>query len=91
MNLHQRGSELISQLKEHVLEVLRSHPDAGPEGNGVLQEEVARRAGLHSMECVELDHTCGEILKFLHREGLVELLDGNEQDTKKKKWRLCKE
>ena len=91
MNLHQRGSELISQLKEHVLEVLRSHPDAGPEGNGVLQEEVARRAGLHSMECVELDHTCGEILKFLHREGLTERLDENEEDTKKKKWRLCKE
>ena len=91
MNLHQRGSELIKQLKDHVLEVLRSHPDAGPEGTGILQEEVARRAGLHSMECVELDHTCGEILKFLHREGLVERLDENGQDDKKKGWRLCKE
>ncbi len=90
MNLHQRGSDLIKQLKDHVLEVLRSHPDAGPEGTGVLQEEVARRAGLHSMECVELDHTCGEILKFLYREGLVERLNRNEQDGKKKEWRLRK-
>ncbi len=91
MNLHQRGSELIKQLKDHVLEVLHSHPDAGPEGNGILQEEVARRAGLHSMGSVELDHTCEEMLKFLHREGLVERLDGNGQDVKKKGWRLCKE
>ncbi len=90
MNLHQRGSDLIKQLKDHVLEVLRSHPDAGPEGNGVLQEEVARRAGLHSMECVELDHTCGEILKFLHREDVVERLDRNKQGEKKKVWRLSK-
>jgi hypothetical protein len=91
MNLHQRGADLIKQLKDHVLEVLRSHPDAGPEGNGILQEEVARRAGLHSMGSVELDHTCEEMLKFLHREGLVEQLDGNGQDVKKKGWRLCKE
>lgn len=91
MNLHQRGADLIKQLKDHVLEVLHSHPDAEPKGNGVLQEEVARRAGLHSMECVELDHTCGEILKFLHREGLVERLDANGQDAKKMGWRLRKE
>lgn len=90
MNLHQRGSDLIKQLQDHVLEVLRSHPEAGPEGNGVLQEEVARRAGLHSMECVELDHTCGEILKFLHREGLVEHLNSHQQEEKKKEWRLRK-
>ena len=90
MNLQQRGSDLINQLKNHVLEVLRSHPDAGPKGPGILQEEVARRAGLHSMECVELDHTCGEILKFLHREGLVERLDENGEDVKKKAWRLSK-
>ena len=90
MNLHQRGADLIKQLKDHALDVLRSHPDAGPEGPGILQEEVARRAGLHSMECVELDHTCGEILKCLHREGLVERLDENGQDDKKKGWRLCK-
>ena len=90
MNLHQRGSDLIHQLKDHVLEVLRSHPDAGPEGSGVLQEEVARRAGLHSMENVELDHTCEEMLKLLLREGLVEQLDGSGHDNKKKGWRLCK-
>ncbi len=90
MNLHQRGSDLMKQLKDHVLEVLRSHPDAGPEGNGILHEEVARRAGLHSMECVEFDHTCGEILKFLHREDMVERLDGNGQGDKKKVWRLSK-
>ena len=90
MNLHQRGSDLINQLKDHVLEVLRSHPDAGPGDNGILQEEVARRAGLHSMGNVELDHTCEEMLKLLHRESLVERLDGEGQDNKKKSWRLCK-
>ncbi len=89
MNLHQRGTDLINQLKDHVLEVLRSHPDAGPGRNGILQEEVARRAGLHSMESVELDHTCEEMLKFLQREGLLELLDEDGQDDKKKRWRLC--
>ena len=34
MNLHQRGIELIQQLKDHVLEVLRSHPEAGPDRKG---------------------------------------------------------
>ena len=91
MNLHQRGSDLINQLKDHVLEVLRSHPDAGPGGNGILQEEVARRAGLHSMGSVELDHTCGEMLKLLLREDLVEQIDGNGSDDKKKGWRLTNE
>ncbi len=86
MNLHQRGSDLINQLKDHVLEVLRSHPDAGPGFKGVLQEEVARRAGLHSMGNVELDHTCGEMLKW---EGLIERVTGNGSDDKKKGWRLC--
>ncbi|GJL53815.1 MAG: hypothetical protein NPIRA02_09470 [Nitrospirales bacterium] len=90
MNLHQRGSELIHQLKDHVLEVLRSHPDAVPHGKGIVQEEVARRAGLHSMGSAELDHTCSEMLKMLHREGLVELVDENGQDEKKKSWRLNK-
>ena len=91
MNLHQRGTDLVNQLKDHILEVLRSHPDAEPGGHGVLQEEVARRAGLHSMGSLELDHTCEEMLKFLHREGLVEQLNGVGQDDKKKGWRLCKE
>ena len=91
MNLHQRGTDLINQLKDHILEVLRSHPDAGPGGNGVLQEEVARRAGLHIMGSMELDHTCEEMLKFLNREGLVEQVEGLRQDENKKVWRLCKE
>jgi hypothetical protein len=90
MNLHQRGSDLINQLKDHILEVLRSHPDAEAEGHGVLQEEVARRAGLHIMGSVELDHTCGEMLKFLNREGLVEQLEGVGHNEKKKGWRLRK-
>lgn len=91
MNLHQQGTDLINQLKDHVLEVLRSHPNAGPGDNGILQEEVARRAGLHSMGNMELDHTCGEMLKLLLREGLVEQLDGNGHDNTTKGWRLCKE
>lgn len=91
MNLHQRGSELINQLKEHVLEVLRSHPDAGPGENGVLQEEIARRAGLHTMGTVELDHTCREMLSVLSKEGKIELVDRTEGDEKKKRWRLTQE
>ncbi len=90
MNLHQRGADLIHQLKDHVLEVLRSHPDAGPDGSAVSQEEVTRRAGLHSMENAELDHTCREMLKMLHREGLVELVSEDMQDDKKTRWRLNK-
>jgi hypothetical protein len=91
MNFHQRGLELINQLKEHVLEVLRSHPDAGPGEKGVLQEEIARRAGLHSMGTVELDHTCREMLSALSKEGKIELVDRGEGDEKKKQWRLTQE
>lgn len=91
MNLHQRGSELINQLKAHVLETLASHPDAGPGQSGVLQEEIARRAGLHSMGTVELDHTCREMLRVLSKEGKIEPVDGAEEDEKKKRWRLTQE
>lgn len=88
MNLHQRGTELIHELKEHILEVLRSHPDAESGGTGVLQEEIARRAGLHNMGRGELDHTCGEMLRLLHKEGRILLVDEVEQDEKKKRWCL---
>ena len=88
MNLHQRGTELINSLKEHVLEVLREHLDADPGGGGIFQEEVARRAGLHNMGTGELDHTCGEMLRLLHKEGLIELVEGAEEDEKRKRWRL---
>jgi len=88
MNLHQRGTELINELKDHILEVLRGHPDAEHGGTGVLQEEIARRAGLHNMGTGELDHTCGEMLRLLYKEGRIELVDEGEQDEKKKRWRL---
>lgn len=88
MNLHQRGTELINGLKEHVLEVLRGHPDAEPGGTGVLQEEIARRAGLHNMGTGELDHTCGEMLRLLYKEDKIALVDNDEQDEKRKRWRL---
>ncbi|UCE64586.1 MAG: hypothetical protein JSU59_05485 [Nitrospirota bacterium] len=91
MNLHQRGTELINQLKEHVLEVFRSHPDAGPGQGGALQEEIARRAGLHSMGTQELDHTCREMLSVLYKEGKIEPVDGGEGDAKKIRWRLTQE
>jgi len=88
MNLHQRGTELINGLKDHVLEVLREHPEAESGGTGVLQEEIARRAGLHNMGTGELDHTCGEMLRLLHKEDRIELVDEVEQDEKRKRWRL---
>jgi hypothetical protein len=88
MNLHQRGTELINGLKDHVLEVLCGHPDAEPDGTGVFQEEIARRAGLHNMGTGELDHTCGEMLRLLHKEGRIQLVDEVEQDEKRKRWRL---
>jgi len=88
MNLHQRGAELMNQLKEHVLDTLEEHPDAEKGGAGVIQEEIARRAGLHSKGTVELDHTCGEILSLLHKEGKVECVDVQEEDSKKKRWRF---
>ena len=88
MNLHQRGTELINGLKDHVLEVLREHPEAEHAGMGVLQEEIARRAGLHSMGTGELDHTCGELLRLLNKEGRIQLVDEVEQDEKKRRWRL---
>lgn len=93
MNLHQRGTELVKQLKEHVLEVLGSHPDAGPGKRGVLQEEIARRSGLHSMGTVELDHTCREILSVLAKEGKIAAVVEEEEgdDERKKRWRLAQE
>jgi len=91
MNLHQRGTELINQLKDHVLEVLQSHPDAGSRTKGVLQDEIARRAGLHNMGTVELDHTCREMLSVLCKEGRIEPVEKNEVDEKKNRWRLTQE
>ena len=91
MNLHQRGTELINGLKDHVLEVLRGHPDAETGGTGVFQEEIARRAGLHNMGTMELDHTCGEMLRLLHKEGRIELVDEAEPDEKRTRWRLNSE
>ncbi|GJL69362.1 MAG: hypothetical protein NPIRA06_19970 [Nitrospirales bacterium] len=88
MNLHQRGAELINGLKNHILEVLRGHPDAESGGMGVIQEEIARRAGLHNMGTGELDHTCGEMLRLLHKEGLIQLVVEGEPDEKRKRWRL---
>jgi len=88
MNLHQRGTELINALKDHILEVLRGHPDAEAGKKGILQEEIARRAGLHNMGTGELDHTCAEMLRLLHKEGRIEFVDNVEQDEKKKRWRL---
>jgi hypothetical protein len=90
MNLHQRGTELVNQLKEHVLEVLRSHPDAGSGKRGVLPEEIARRSGLHSMGTAELDHTCREILSILAKEGkIASVLEEEVDDERKKRWRLA--
>ncbi len=76
---------------KHVLEILRSHPEAGPGESGVVQEEIARRAGLHSMGTVELDHTCREMLNVLSKEGRIELVDRSEGNEKKKRWRLTQE
>ncbi len=90
MNLHQRGVELIDQLKEHLLEVLRNHPDGQGEGPGIMQAEVARRAGLHRMGAVELDHTCGELLSLLQKDGQVELVGDQKEGDTEKRWRLAK-
>lgn len=88
MNLQQQGTELVNGLKDHVLEVLREHPDAEPGGAGVLQKEIARRAGLHNMGTGELDHTCEEMMQLLHKEGRIELVHESEQDKKNNRWRL---
>ena len=42
MNFQQRGAVLINQLKELVIEVLQTHPEAGPESQGISQRELAR-------------------------------------------------
>ena len=90
MNLHQRGAELIGQLKEHLLEVLRNHPDGQGEGPGIMQAEIARRAGLHRMGAVELDHTCGELLSLLQKDGQVELVGDQKEGGTEKRWRLAR-
>lgn len=91
MNLHQRGADLINQVKAHVIDVFRSHPGGGPGGTGIMQEEIARRAGLHNLGTGELDHTCGEILNLLHKEEKIELVTSAEGELHKKIWRLKKE
>ncbi len=39
MNLHQRGTELINGLKDHLVEVLCGHPDAEPGGTGFCRKK----------------------------------------------------
>ncbi len=90
MSLHQRGAELIDQLKEHLLEVLRHHPDGQAECPGIMQAEIARRAGLHRMGTVELDHTCGELLSLLQKDGQVELVGDQKEWGTEKRWRLAR-
>ena len=88
MNLHQRGSELIGQLKDLVLEVLQNHPDGASGGEGVTQQEIARRSGLHRIGTSELDHTCQELLSLLRKEGKVESLSESGKSDKDIHWRL---
>ena len=88
MNLQQRGSEIISQMKDLVLEVLQSHPEGEAGGQGITQKEIARRAGLHGIGTAELDHTCQEMLSLLHKEGKVESLKEPGQIDKDALWRL---
>ena len=90
MNLHQRGAELVNQLKALVLEALLNHPDGGVGSQGVSQREIARRAGLHSIGTLELDHTCHEMLNLLHKDGQVEPLTKPGQTEEEVCWRLCK-
>ncbi len=88
MNFQQRSAVLINQLKELVIEVLQTHPDAGPGSQGISQRELARRAGLHSIGTVELDHTAHEILSLLHKEGKVEPSEESGQPAEEVRWRL---
>jgi hypothetical protein len=88
MNLHQRGAELVNQLKALVLEALLSHPDGGVGSKGVSQREIARRAGLHYLGTLELDHTCHEMLSLLDKEGQVESLAEAGQPDEEVRWRL---
>ena len=88
MNFQQRGAVLINQLKELVIEVLQTHPEAGPGNQGISQRELARRAGLHSIGTVELDHTAHEMLRLLHKEGKVEPAEEAGQPAEEVRWRL---
>ena len=88
MNLQQRGSELVTRLKDLVVEVLQNHPDGEAEGEGVPQVEIARRAGLHSIGTAELDHTCQDLLSLLRKEGRVTALHESGTIDKQVHWRL---
>ena len=88
MNLHQRGTELVNQLKALVLEALLSHPEGGVGNQGVSQREIARRAGLHNIGTVELDRTCHEMLSLLRKDGKVEPLAETNQTDEEVHWRL---
>lgn len=88
MNLHQQGTELIKQLKDLILEVLRSHPEGSVDGQGISQREIARRAGLHTIGTVELDHTCQEMLSLLHKDARVETVDDTGLCNEDVRWRL---
>ncbi len=41
-----RGSELIDQLKDHVLATMRSLPECGPGGEGARRSEIEKLADL---------------------------------------------
>ena len=88
MNLQQRGSDLVSQLKDLVLEVLQNHPEGEAGCQGVTQQEIARRSGLHCIGTTELDHTCLDMLSLLRKEGKVEALQSSGVMAKDVHWRL---
>jgi hypothetical protein len=65
------GQELVAKLKAHILEVLTQLPECSPNGQGLGNAEIERRAGL-ALHLDKQDHwLCWSILKVLEREGQV--------------------
>ncbi len=75
-----QGAELRNRAKELALSVLKTHPDAQKNGNGVKQAEVFRLSGLDWGEKRKATSSNQQywvvaLLRELEEEGLVEQIE----------------
>ena len=82
MEVHDVGRRLLTELKDHILKVMRADSACGPRGPGLRNVSIERRAGL-ALRLGRQDHwITWSLLKALEREDKIQAVG------KPTRWRL---
>jgi len=84
--MRSQGKKLISELKSHVLEVVKGIPECQPGGKGVTYRDIQDLAGLDLNLPVQDGWLTWSILAALHEDGIIE----SEKRGRRIFWRLSK-